>query len=113
VHWPDIDGAIEEHVSVCNMYSSANQKEPLLQHSVPMHPWQTVGADYFTISNQDYVLIVDYFSKYPEMQGKTAEHAINVLKATLAYLTHSLLTICHLVAKDLHNSPKSEILTLS
>ena len=90
VYWPGIDGAIEQHVkkcSVCNTYSSVNQKEPLLQHSILERPWQTVGADYFTIANQDYLLIVDYFSKYPEViqvQGKTAEHTINVFKTTFS-----------------------------
>ena len=70
VYWPGMNGAIEKHVrkcSICNTYAKANQKEPLLPHPVPMRPWHTVGADYFNIGNQDYLLIVDYFSKYPEV----------------------------------------------
>ena len=64
VHWPGMNKAIEQYVkkcSICTIYAKANQKEPLLPHPVPMHPWHTVGADYFTFRNQDYLLIVDYF----------------------------------------------------
>ena len=32
-----------------------------------MLPWHKVGADYFTVANQDYLLVFDYFLKYPEV----------------------------------------------
>ena len=91
VYWPGINDAIEAYVkkcSVCNTYAKANQKETLLPHPVPMCPWHTVGADYFTFSGQDYLLIVDYFSKYPEVipvQCKTAEQTIQVFKSVFAH----------------------------
>jgi len=52
-----------------------------------MRPWHTVGADYFNIGNQDYLLIVDYFSKYSEVilvQCKTSEETIKVFKNVFA-----------------------------
>ena len=51
-----------------------------------MLPWHKVGADYFTIANQDY-LLVDYFSKYPEVipvQSKSAYSKIEEMKAIFA-----------------------------
>jgi len=90
VYWPGINDAIEAYVkkcSVCNTYSKANQKETLFPHPVPICPWHTVGADYFSFSGQDYLLIVDYFSKYPEVipvEYKTAAQTIQVFKSVFA-----------------------------
>jgi len=38
----------------CNTHRKAIQKEPLMPNAVPTHPWENVGADYFTFNNQDY-----------------------------------------------------------
>ena len=43
------------------------------------HPWEKLGADYFTFAGKDYLLVVDYYSKYPEvvcMNSKTAEATV-------------------------------------
>ena len=90
VYWPHINNAIEQYVqscSVCNMYNRANQKEPLLSHSVPMRPRDKVSADYFSFAAQDYLLVEDYFSKYPEVvrvDSKSAEVTVEVMKGIFA-----------------------------
>ena len=87
VYWPHINNAVEQYVqacSVCNMYNRANQKEPLLLYSVPMRLWDKIGADYFSFAAQDYLLAVDYFSKYPEVvrvDNKSAETTVEVMFA--------------------------------
>ena len=65
----------------------ANQKEPLLSHSVPLRPWDKVGADHFTFAATDYLIVVDYFSKYPEVikvESKCAKTTVEVMKAIFA-----------------------------
>ena len=90
IYWPNIDDDIEQAVkqcSICNQHARANQKEPLLPHSVPKRPWYKVGADHFTIASQDYLLVVDYFSKYPEVipvSSKSADTTITEMKAIFA-----------------------------
>ena len=91
VYWPNTYSDIENQVkqcSMCNKYSNTNQKEPLLPHPVPVHPWEKVGIDYFTLDgNKDFLLIVDYFSKYPEvlqMTSKTAQATIAKMKMIFA-----------------------------
>ena len=90
VHWPSLDDDIERVVRqclVCNQYTRGNQKEQLHHHSIPMLPWHKVGADYFTVANQDYLLAVDYFSKYPEVipvKSKLAYSTIKEMKAIFA-----------------------------
>ena len=39
--------------------------EPLLQHDIPQRPWQTVGTDMFRFDGAEYLIIADYYSKYP------------------------------------------------
>ena len=69
--------------SICNAYSRANQKEPLLSHSVPLRPRDKIGADHFTFATADYLIVVDYFSKYPEVikvESKCTETTVEVMK---------------------------------
>ena len=79
VYWPRINEDIEKEVnscSICAKYGSSSQKEPMIPHQIPNRPWEEVAADYFTLHSQDYLLVADYYSKYPEvipMRMKTAE----------------------------------------
>ena len=60
----------------------------MIFHPVPERQWQIVDADYFMNGGKDYLLIVDYFSKYPELveeRGKTSETTINVMKSVFAW----------------------------
>ena len=60
-------------------HSNRDQKEPMIPHEIPNRPWEKLGVDYFTFAGKDYLLVVDYFSKYPEvvlMNSKTAEATV-------------------------------------
>ncbi len=75
------------HCAVCSRYQKSNQWEPLMPHEVPPRPWAKVGVDIFMYGGSDYVVIVDYFSKYPEvchLEAKSAEAVIAHLKSTFA-----------------------------
>ena len=41
----------------------------MIPHQLPDCPWEEVSADYFTLHTQDYLLVVDYYSKYPEVHS--------------------------------------------
>ena len=43
------------------------KRSKLHPHSIPMLLLHKVGADYFTVANQSYLLVVDFFSKYPKV----------------------------------------------
>ena len=49
------------------MYQKVSQvaKEPLQPHDIPEGPWRKLGIDYFAFDGNSYVLIWDYFSKFP------------------------------------------------
>ncbi|UYV69423.1 hypothetical protein LAZ67_6003537 [Cordylochernes scorpioides] len=90
IYWPGMNKEIEELInncSICQQTSRANLKEPLLPHQAPEYPWQKVGIDIFQIESSKYLLIVDYFSKYPEiyqLQDMTTDTIIRRLKRTFS-----------------------------
>ena len=38
-----------------------------MPHEVPERPWQKLGTDLFEFQGQNYLCVVDYFSKFPEI----------------------------------------------
>ena len=70
VYWPWMSADIENMVakcSICLKYRNQNQKEPLMPHETPDRPWQKFGTDIFELYSKSYLIIVDYYSKYPEL----------------------------------------------
>ena len=65
-----------------------NTPEPLNTKEFPERPWQFVGIDFFHTKTCDYLLIVDYFSRYIEVadmsRGKAAPNVISKLKGVFA-----------------------------
>lgn len=87
LYWPNMFADIEMLCSQCsvfNKFKRRNQKETLIQHEVPARPWQKVGIGNFEYKSQNYVLVVDYYSKFVEirlLQGTYAQSVVSNLKA--------------------------------
>ena len=67
MYWTGIDADIEDYTKQCQECIKRSQvpKEPLQPHDIPEGPWRKFGIDYFTFDGNSYVLICDYFSKFP------------------------------------------------
>ena len=89
--WPNMTAAIEQTVvncSVCLSHRNAQPKEPLRPHPIPELAWQKVGADVFTYQRKDYLLVVYYYSKYPEVveiEDNTATRIVTNMKDVSAH----------------------------
>ena len=70
VYWPsmmlDIDSAVAS-CQPCNSTKPHQQKEPLLMHPVPDPPWSLVSADIFDWNGLQYLILVDSYSGWFEM----------------------------------------------
>lgn len=53
--------------STCLQFRNKQQKEILIQFDIPSKVWVKVGTDLFNLFKNDYLIIVDYFSKYFEI----------------------------------------------
>ena len=68
VYWPNINDDITRMVGACPLCQELqvrNTKEPLLQTEIPPKPWTLLGTDLFEIKGRYFVIISDYFSKFP------------------------------------------------
>ena len=70
IYWPGMSSDIRQFVEACNTCASMPDRlpqQPLNQHEVPDRPWQKVGTDIFYIEGRAYLVTVDYFSRYFEI----------------------------------------------
>ena len=89
VWWPGIYCKIKDFVSQCPecCRDTVLSKEPLLTTQLPDYPWQKAGTDLFMLNGATYLLVVDYYSRFPEvvqLQSTTSQSVINALKAIFA-----------------------------
>ena len=82
VFWPGINAKMVDmvaHCSACFENQPHQQKEPLMLHESPMEPWYKVGMDPFTYKSKNYLVIVDFFSNYPEVCSLNNTHSSTII----------------------------------
>ena len=91
VFWPGINSQIRDFISACDTcltYQPSLPKEPMQAHEVPLQPWTKLGADLFSFNSRTYLITVDYFSNFWEIdclqQDTHCYTVINKLKAHFA-----------------------------
>ena len=86
VYWPGIDADIEDFMNRCSsclLHCQNQVHKSMMGHRIPDGPWQKLGVDFFDHNGQNYMAVVDYFSKCPylyEMKNTNAQHTTNHLK---------------------------------
>ena len=67
VFWVNINNDLKEMVEKCDICQSQQNSTPIVQNyisEVPPHPWHTLGSDLFYFQRIDFLVVVDYFSKF-------------------------------------------------
>ena len=85
IFWPGMNSQIDELVSNCSTclhHANANQHEPLHPHEIPSRPWQKVGTDLFDWNGKPHLIVVDYYSRYPEVSELRNTKARTVINKT-------------------------------
>ena len=86
VFWPEMNSEIKalvERCSICAEFQANNASQPMQSHQIPDRPWSKVATDLFTVSGNNYITIVDYFSDFvevSELEDTTSHSVIQVLK---------------------------------
>ena len=68
MYWLGLNKEIENHVmhcEPCQVISRSQQKEPAIPMETPSRPWQKLGVNLFIHDISWYVIVADYYSKYP------------------------------------------------
>ena len=89
VWWPGVSQSIAEKIQNCTTCAKDKvpKREPLLVTPLPDYPWQMVGMDLFELLGAHYLLVVDYFSRFPEiakLTSTTSAAVITSLKSIFA-----------------------------
>ena len=116
VFWPGLSKEIRQLVESCKTcarHANKQQPETLHMHPVPDRPWAKVGTDLFTISGRDYLVTVDYFSNFYEIDfladtlletiiGKLKNHFARHGIPDTCCITHFTITTCSCLS---HSQP--------
>ncbi|GBM71561.1 Uncharacterized protein K02A2.6 [Araneus ventricosus] len=84
VFWPGISKDIKEMIEkcpVCAKFQIGNAPEPEMPHEFPTSPWVKVAIDFFYFNGKNYVEVVDYYSKFIEVQLISSLHVTFVIPA--------------------------------
>lgn len=90
LYWPGMRAAIINYVgkcTICSEYAIQQQKETMMSHELPTRPWQIVSTDLFQQNGKDFLLIVDHYSDFWEIDplpDLSAETTIKRCKAQFA-----------------------------
>ncbi len=80
-----------QQCSVCAK-EAATKTEPLKPTALPSYPWQVLGSDLFELQGTHYLVIVDYFSRYPEVVKLTTTTSSAIIAALKAVFSrHGIL----------------------
>ena len=72
-----------EACEVCRQYETSPQKETLMSHELATRPWEKIGVDIFDFDDENFLITVDYFSNYWEVDkliSLTSAQVILILK---------------------------------
>jgi len=90
VYWPRMNQEISEAITkctICNNFPKQPAKEPLINDEIPIRPWEKIACDIQEINSISYLITVDYFSSFFEIDRlttKTGKEIIGKLKQHLA-----------------------------
>ena len=83
VWWPNVTAQVEamcQTCSTCNLHQE-KKKESLIPLSTPDEVWERVGTDLFHMNQKDYIVIVDYGSKWLEVKELKKTSSSEIIKA--------------------------------
>ncbi|CAC5364598.1 unnamed protein product [Mytilus coruscus] len=71
------------------------QKETLISHEIPSRPWSKVGIDLMTFQSKNYLVTVDYYSNYWEVDHLEDTLALTVIRKLRAqFARHGIPDVC-------------------
>ncbi|UYV64882.1 K02A2.6-like, partial [Cordylochernes scorpioides] len=86
IFWPGMNAQIGQEIENCSICLSNSQnqvREPMKSHKIPNYPWERIYLDIFEIFKQNYLIIVDHYSDFFEvecLENTTSEYIIECCK---------------------------------
>lgn len=86
--WPNMNAEMKDFISrcaICRSHETSQQKETLMSHDIPDRPWAKVGTDLFSIDGIDYLVTVDYYSNFWEVDKLEDTESATVIRKLKAH----------------------------
>ena len=86
LYWPGMNNEVKDFIQqyeACRSTDVKQQKEPFQPHDIPTRPWAKVAVDQFLCIGQNYLIIVDYYSGFWEV-----EHLDSTVSSHVIYKMH-------------------------
>ena len=82
LYWPGMNSQITDTVSRCTIYlehRKQNAKRPMIPFRVRTKPWELLATDLFTWDKSEYVIIVDYHTRFFEVAKLPDTKSITII----------------------------------
>jgi transposase InsO family protein len=84
IYWPGMNSQIEDIVSKCSECQEqrrVQEKQPMIPSEIPENPWQIVAADLLYCENANFLVVIDYFSDFIEVEELPLNtHSLTVIE---------------------------------
>ena len=111
VWWPGISRQIEQLINNCPecAKTSVPNRQPMIGSLLPSHPWEMVASDLFELNGRVYLLVVDYFSRYMEVQTLTTITSVSIIRAPKAiFARHGIPSVLVSIKGPLYSSTEMQ-----
>lgn len=81
--WPGMARDVERVVrrcAACALHAPRPRRQPLALHDVPAAPWHKLASDIFEYRRKRYIILVDYFSNFVEVEELTGMSSRNIIR---------------------------------
>ena len=88
VFWPNMSKdiqAVYQTCATCAQYGTQATLEPMLSHPTPTQPWQFVSQDIFELDHKQYLITVDHYSDFYELDPLTNTQSSTIIDLTKAH----------------------------
>ena len=93
-YWPRMNAELKDFIlkcDVCNSFKPQQPQEPLMPHKIPTRPEQKVGTDLMQFDGRQYLITVDYFSSFFEVDKlETTDSRTVVEKLKMQFSRHGI-----------------------
>ncbi|CAC5410926.1 unnamed protein product [Mytilus coruscus] len=95
---PGMNAEVKDFIQrceTCRTFERKQQKETLISHEIPSRPWSKVGIDLMTFQSKNYLVTVDYYSNYWEVDYFEDTLALTVIRKLRAqFARHGIPDVC-------------------
>ena len=95
--WPGMSKEITDYVlqcPICLEHRDSNAKEPMITTEFPDRPYQKVGVDLFHFDGGNYLLTIDYYSRFFEVDYLPNTRSSTVIRKLQVHMSRNGIVDC-------------------